>query len=79
MIILMVTANCVKPIQPFNLVTLKLVCLSFPADCKQFVIENIMRKVDTIAGVLNLDINNYHKVGLDDLRLLFVLAAYLYY
>ena len=29
-----------------------------------------MRRRNRIASVLNLDINNYHKVGLDDLRLL---------
>ncbi len=63
-------ANCVEPIQPFEPCCTETVCLSFPALCKQFVIENIMRRRNRIASVLNLDINNYHKVGLDDLRLL---------
>lgn len=63
-------ANCVEPIQPFEPACNESVNLQFPGSCKEFVIENIMTKKDTIAQVLGLDINNYHKVGLDDLRLL---------
>ena len=61
---------CVEPIQPFQPCDNDTVCLAYPGDCKQLVIENIMSKPFTIAQVLNLDIDNYHKVGLDDLRLL---------
>jgi len=62
--------NCVEPLQKFTPCASQQLCLSFGADCKQFVIQNIMKQTPLIARILGLDINNYHKVGVDDLRLL---------
>lgn len=63
-------SNCVTQLQPFTPCASQTVCLSFEGYCKQFVIQSIMNQTYTIAQALNLDINNYHKVGMDDLRLL---------
>lgn len=60
--------NCVTPLQEFQPTETETLALGFDAKCKQFVIENIMGRQDEIARVLGLDIRNYHKVGLDDLR-----------
>ena len=64
-------SDCVELLQPFQPCDTDTVCLSFNADCKQFVIENIMAKSQRqkIADILGLDINNFHKVGMDDLLL----------
>ncbi len=61
--------NCVEQIQPFLPCDTQAFCFAFPADCKQFVIENIMKQTPIIAEILGLDVKNYHKIGLDDLRL----------
>jgi len=44
-------------------------CFSFPAECKQIVIRDIMSQRDKIAHFLGRNICDYHKIGLDDLRL----------
>ncbi len=44
-------------------------CFSFDCDCKRLVIENIMKQRDLIADFLGLDICNYHKIGVEDLRI----------
>lgn len=62
-------ADCAIPLQPFQSQNDQTLNLAFPAECKQFVIENIMRQRNAIAQLLGLDICNYHKVGMDDLRL----------
>lgn len=59
--------ECIPQEQPFEPCDSQTLCLSFPAECKQFVIENIMNQRDRIAKILDLDICNYHKTGLDDL------------
>lgn len=59
--------ECIEPLQPFQPCASQTVCLSFPGDCKQFVIQNIMSQRERIAQILGLDICNYHKIGLDDL------------
>ena len=62
--------NCVEPLQPFAPCQTQVVCLSFSGACKRFVIENIMKQRTKITDVLDIDTNNYHKIGLDDLRLI---------
>ncbi len=59
--------ECVPLLQPFQPCNTQTVCLSFPGECKQFVIENIMKQRDRIAQILGLDICNFHKIGMDDL------------
>ncbi len=61
--------KCVIPLQRFKPEVNATVSQGFPAECKEFVIDNIMNQKDAIARVLGLDICNFHKVGLDDLRL----------
>ncbi len=61
--------DCVKECQPFKPRCDQKGSLGFPADCKIFIKENIMSQVDKIADIVGLDICNFHKVGLDDLRL----------
>ncbi len=63
------TNNCVEQIQPFVPCDTETWCFAFPATCKQTVIENIMKQTDIIANILGLDVCNYHKIGMDDLRL----------
>ena len=62
--------NCVEPLQVFTPYTSQQVAMGFDGYCKQFVIQNIMNQTPLIAKVLDLDICNYHKVGVDDLRML---------
>ncbi|MBA3751420.1 hypothetical protein H0X06_01280 [Candidatus Dependentiae bacterium] len=59
--------ECVPQIQPFRPRNTETVSLSFSGACKQFVEENILSQRDTLAKILDLDICNYHKTGLDDL------------
>jgi hypothetical protein len=61
--------TCVVPLQTFQPLCDQTLNFGFPAECKRFVIENIMSQRDKIADLLGLDICNYHKVGMDDLRL----------
>lgn len=61
--------DCVKECQYFMPCCDSKLCLSYDAACKKFVIEQIMSQKDKIAKIIGLDICNYHKVGLDDLRL----------
>jgi hypothetical protein len=61
--------ECVKECQFFQAFGNSRLALGFDAECKKFVIENIMSQVDKIAKIIGLDICNYHRVGLDDLRL----------
>ncbi len=63
------TQDCVQQYQPFQPCCDQKVCLSFTGDCKTFVLDNIMSQKDKIAKIVGLDICNFHKVGLDDLRL----------
>lgn len=44
-------------------------CFSFNCDCKRLVIERIMKEKFTIADVLGVDLGNYHKIGIEDLRI----------
>jgi hypothetical protein len=62
-------SDCVPLLQTFQPCSDTGLCLSFTGLQKQFVIQNIMRQKDLIAEILGLDICNYHKTGLDDLRL----------
>ncbi len=61
--------NCVTLSQPFTPCCDGKVCRGFPADCKEYILDYIMSQTDKIADFVNLDICNYHKIGLDDLRL----------
>ncbi len=61
--------DCIVPKQPFMPIDDAVLNLGYTADCKQAVITNIMDNLYPIADILGLDICNYHKVGLDDLRL----------
>jgi hypothetical protein len=63
------TTDCIEPLQPFQPADTSTLFLSFPPECKQFVIENIMEQKYRIAHILGIDINNYHKIALDDLRI----------
>ncbi len=62
-------AACVIPLQPFQPVCDTTLNFGFPSDCKQYVINNIMSQRSRMLHVLGLDDCNYHKVGMDDLRL----------
>lgn len=61
--------TCAVPLQPFQSLCDQTLNFGFSSECKRFVIENIMSQRDKIASLLGLDICNYHKVGMDDLRL----------
>ena len=61
--------DCVVPLQPFKPCCNQKVCFSFTGECKEFVIDNIMNQRDVIAKILGLDICNYHKEGMEDMRL----------
>ena len=63
------TSDCVKQCQPFTPCCDQTVCLSYTGECKEFVIDNIMSQKNKIAKIIGLDISNFHKIGLDDLRL----------
>ena len=61
--------ECVLPLQTFKPCCDQTLCITFDAACKKYVIQTIMNQKDLIMKVLGLDICNYHKIGLDDLRL----------
>jgi hypothetical protein len=43
---------------------------NFNCDCKSFVIENIMKRIDTVACALGLDIREFHKTAFEDTRVI---------
>ena len=61
--------DCVVPLQKFEPCCDQTLCITFDKDCKKYVITQIMNQKDVIMNLLGLDICNYHKIGLDDLRL----------
>jgi hypothetical protein len=63
------TNECAVLPQTFTPCSNTTCCFSYSCDCKRLVIERIMRERETIAEILGLDINNYHKIGVEDVRL----------
>lgn len=61
--------ECAIEFQPFRPCCNATCCFSFSCDCKKLVIEKIMKQKDIIADILDLDLCNYHKIGIEDLRL----------
>ncbi len=61
--------DCVKECQYFQPCCDSKLCLGYSAECKKFVIDNIMSQKDLIDKIVGYDFCNFHKIGLDDLCL----------
>lgn len=61
--------DCVPLTQRFTPCCNQTLCLSFPAECKQEVVENIMMQRNIIFDCLGIDTCNFNRVGMEDLRL----------
>ena len=61
--------DCVPQQQRFQPYVNETCVFSFDCDCKKIVIEGIMQQKAKIARELGLDLCNYHRIGLEDLRI----------
>lgn len=63
------TDECAVQVQKFKPCCNSTCCFAFTCDCKRLVIERIMKQKQLIANILGINLCDYHKVGIEDLRL----------